>query len=218
MSTSTLLLSTTANSVALEGNVEVLQQMVANRHHWDRRTTIIIAARRGHLNILQWYGQLVVSNPVEYQWPNSITDNAAECGQTEVLAYLRTQSVKWSPNICSLAASRGHLDTVRYLREACGCYCYQSTCTAAASNGHLEVLQYLRSDVVIEGENRARRIVRCPWSQNTCIEAANNNHLHVLRWALRHNCPVNFEQLEEEITNEAALALLRSMDCDDNES
>ena len=83
----------------------------------------------------------------------------------------------WDKETCSLAAWRGQLEVMKWLR-AKGCPWGILTSNWAAQGGRLEVLQWMR------GQDPP-----CPWDSRVCYYAAERGHLDVLRWAKRQGCP-----------------------------
>ena len=92
-------------------------------------------------------------------------------GHLEMLQWLRTQAPPgpWEKTIafsefaythdCTIAASNGNLDVLKWLRlQSCGWDA--ETCYAAAEAGHLEVLQWLR-----------RQTPPCPWDPDQILRA-----------------------------------------------
>ena len=78
--------------------------------------------------------------------------------------------------VCCLAASGGHLECLRYVREQHGCPWGAATCVRAAGQGHLECLRYAHEH-------------GCPWDADTCARAAGQGQLECLRYAHEHGCP-----------------------------
>ena len=54
----------------------------------------------------------------------------------------------WDSDTCSSAASRGHLEVLKWLREN-GCEWNSSTCNNAALEGHLEVLKWAHENGIV---------------------------------------------------------------------
>ena len=78
--------------------------------------------------------------------------------------------------VCCLAASGGHLECLRYVREQHCCTWDAVTCAQAAWQGHLECLRYAHEH-------------GCPWKAVSCAWAAGQGHLECLRYARNHGCP-----------------------------
>jgi hypothetical protein len=84
--------------------------------------------------------------------------------------------VLWrSFDVCSSAASRGHLELIKWAREH-ECDWNADTTSSAAAKGHLDLLMWLREN-------------GCPWNGWTCGAAARGGHFEVLKWARANGCP-----------------------------
>ena len=109
--------------------------------------------------------------------------------------------------VCSLAASRGHLEILKWAHSN-GCPWDRWTCMNASENGHLEVLEWAISQkcpwdewtCYYAAENNHLNILEwahsngCPWDEWTCVSAAENGHLEVLMWAIENGCPWNYQK------------------------
>ena len=74
----------------------------------------------------------------------TVSLNAAEFGQLEMLKWARANGAlwdvwAWNSKLCAHAAKGGHLEVLLWARKQ-GCAWNEGTCTWAAHNGHLEVL------------------------------------------------------------------------------
>jgi len=116
---------------------------------------------------------------------------AAYCGYLDVLKHWENvpedkKKLLWDEKTCRMAARRGHLDVLKYLRGQ-GCHWDKWTCACAARGGHLEVLKWSR------GQNppwlKWRHDQGCPWDDWTCAYAAYGGHLEVLKWLRGQNPP-----------------------------
>jgi len=77
----------------------------------------------------------------------------------------------WDEGTCTLAATGGHLDVLKWLRsQDPPCPWGKGTCLEAAEGGHLDVLKWVRSQEP-----------PCPWNEYTCCKAAYGGHLDVLK-------------------------------------
>ena len=69
-------------------------------------------------------------------------------------------------DVCTAAASGGHLELLRWLVREAGCHPLDVTVSqAAARHGHLATLQWLVKEP------------GCPWDEDTCSAAAREGHL-----------------------------------------
>ncbi len=92
------------------------------------------------------------------KWLNIDTDKnieyvfntAVQFGSVSILQWIKDKKIPcpaklWSPNICTEAAAKGHLDVIKWLIQN-GCPCDERACNAAAKTGQLEVLKWLRQN------------------------------------------------------------------------
>ena len=100
----------------------------------------------------------------------------AFCTSVERLAWAKNAGCPWFEKICSIAASDGNMEVLRWAAQDQRCPWNEDTCYCAAEGGHLELLQWARQH-------------GCPWDTRTCSHAARGGHLEVLRWARGHHCP-----------------------------
>jgi hypothetical protein len=89
--------------------------------------------------------------------------------------------------VCNMAAHRGRLDVLEWVRFQ-GCLWNEDTCAWAAMSNRLEVLKWARG--VFASERNENTV--CPWNGQTCSLAAVYGHLEVLRWAIDNGCPWDF--------------------------
>lgn len=148
---------------------------------WKNESICEEAASSGNLDCLRYVhllqGQLCAKTCIA----------AALGGHTNCLEYIRDAAtgrdllVQCSAAVLRSAARNGHLDTIRFLHEQCGCQSWSShVAAAAAQGGHTECLEYAHQH-------------GCPWGTATCLRAAENNHFHCLAYALQHACPFDFD-------------------------
>ena len=143
-----------------------------NRRH-VKQTICEIAARQGHLNVLQY--AMERGNKHGRHHSTWICDAAAEGGQLHILIWARENGFPWRADTCSRAAQGGQLH-ILYWARANGCPWNTRTCSSAAMGGHLIILQGAREN-------------GCPWNAKTCLYAAMCGHLHILQWARENGCP-----------------------------
>jgi len=174
---------------ARSGRHQAMQLIYAQCPDLSRRYAEV-AARGGHLEVLQWmhaHGFV----------PDEATCAAAAYAPAEraiaALQWLRQVGCPWDQRTCAAAAGQGDLPLLKWLRDperappcpwddepwSPGAPRESEACQAAAEEGHDEVLQWLRS---------AEHPTPCPWHE----EYVTRTHLHrardgdfdpaVLRW------------------------------------
>ncbi len=159
------------SEATLNGHLNCLKLLVRHRVFPLPNDFICrVAARGGHLNILEW------ARENGCRLGEETFSAAASGGHLDCLKWLRKCGCLFNTtNTCSNAASGGHLDCLKWLRE-CGCLLNTNTCSNAASGGHLDCLKWLREN-------------GCPWNGSTCSNAAYNGHLDCLKYAVENDCP-----------------------------
>lgn len=136
-------------AAVVKGDVRTVERECYSQAEDFMDTIASTAARFGQLNVLEW----CVAQP-HYDLTTALPVIAAAHGQMQILVWLqcRLDSMQWNPWVCTLAASRGDLNMLQWLRKV-GCVWSTDTCAAAAGQGGLHVLKWLRS-----GPDP------CPWS------------------------------------------------------
>lgn len=144
-----------------------------------------IAARAGHLNILQYLhqhgGQL--DNPVEIFSSGVDTSlcantcaHAAVGGNMDCLQYIQEQGCPIDSSTLSAAIYAGQTACVEYALLHDNLVTDTSFCTVAARKGHLQALKLLHA-------------AGAPWNVHTCSEAAYNGHLDCVQYLHENGCP-----------------------------
>lgn len=134
---------------------------------WDQRTDEYMmtqAAIQGKIDAMEW---LKTRNS---SFSNSIDFEAAAAGQMASLEWLSKQSgFKWHGNVCGVAAGRGDLKMLKFLRGQ-GAEFNDFTSKNAAKGGNVEVLQFC-----LDGG--------CPFNnEECCAEAVKFGKLDALKW------------------------------------
>ena len=151
------------------GCLSVLKRMQRGGRLSREELLCVAAARRGHLEVLQW------ARANGYLWNEWTCAFAAEGGHLELLQWARANGCLWDWKTCGFAAVGGHLEVLQWAHEN-GCTQNANTCWRAAEGGHLEMLQWARAN-------------GCPWDEWTCEGAAKGGHLEVLQWVRANGCP-----------------------------
>ena len=136
--------------------------------------TCSAAAMGGHLESLQWLRAQVPPCP----WDSSTLFHAALNGRLEVLQWAHTNGCPWHQSACAVAAREGHLEALQWLHAQDSHPWDPRVCEMAAKNGHLGVLQWARA-----------LVPPYPWSPSCLILAAVNGHAAVVQWLRENGCP-----------------------------
>jgi hypothetical protein len=148
------------NVSAQFGRLEILQYFKQKGYAWSAKTCVL-AAKGGHLLLLQWM-RAPKDHWGQCPWDERTCTAAAENGHIHILQWARANACDWNEDTCTQAAEYGHLHILKWAR-ANGCDWSEWTCSVAAGNGHLHVLQWARAN-------------GCDWDEDTCSLAAHNGH------------------------------------------
>ena len=106
---------------------------------------------------------------------------AASGGHLEVLKYLREEAKEpWDWRTAAWAAEHGHLHILEYLVERKYNKYNELACEDAAENGHLDCLKYLHETA------------KAPLHENAVFWAHKNKHPDCVQYLLDNNCPLPF--------------------------
>lgn len=188
---------------ALKGLALMLKRLHEHGWPWDK-VTVSAAARRGHLDCLQYALEQGCPQPEELMWDGMCS------GNVQVMLLLWHRGLSWPAvplhnlmykddvdvnaasvclihayklgcprheETCFLSAQYGWLDLLVDAHEH-GCS-WDYFCTKkAAENGHLDCLVYLHEH-------------GCPWDVLTTAAALRYRHFDCLQYAIEHGCPVS---------------------------
>ncbi|CAM9288055.1 unnamed protein product, partial [Hapterophycus canaliculatus] len=118
-------------AVARTGNLALLKRAREEGCPWNHRTSAA-AAEGGHLHVLKW-----VRGEREQQQQQRRDQKGKKDGDP---CSSHRPLCPWHANTAMAAASGGHLEVLKWLREN-GCGWDEYTCHKAASGGHLEIIQ-----------------------------------------------------------------------------
>ena len=110
--------------------------------HWNETNFCVRVAQTNKLELLKW-----AREEKECDWDAGTIHAAARQGNLEMVKYCVANECPINRNInrnaCAFAASNGHLEVLKYLREEAKAPWGSWTADRAASNGHLHILEYL---------------------------------------------------------------------------
>jgi hypothetical protein len=168
-------------AAAKGGHLEALQLLVERYDFlWSTRACSM-AAYNGHLHIIKYLRNAHIhAVRLVCPWDSQTCANASANGHLHVLEWCVRQEepAPMNEKCCRVAASRGQLTSLCWLREECTPPCPWDaySCNEAASNGYLECLIWLRAN-------------GCQWNADSCrYVVARHGHLHVLHY-LREQIP-----------------------------
>ena len=143
---------------------------------WDEET-INVAALQGNMEMVKY----CVANecPINEMACVSVCACAASKGHLEMLKYLHEEAkAPWDWRTAAWAADNGHLHILEYLVERKFDKYNEDVCWGAAKNGHLDCLKYLHETA------------KAPWNLWAMREAHANNQTECLQYLLDNDCPL----------------------------
>ena len=151
------------------------------------RRAAVIAAKRGHANVVYWVCSVVSSE----NWSRTmgvprICKEAAESGLLDLLKHLIAYGLGWPPKANDLmlecAVEGGNLDVVKFVL-AHGDEWTPLHTKRAASNGHLDILKYAHAQGLGVHANDVREAaVRCCQLETLKWSTALDRHLDKTYW------------------------------------
>ena len=158
-------------------------------------------AETNKLELLKW-----AREEKKCEWNSRTIEAAAEQGNLEMVKYCVANECPIYTYACACAASKGHLECLKYLHEEAKAPWNWRTAEWAAQNGHLHVLDYLveRKYDKFDGgacECAARRghldclkylheTAKAPWNEDAVRAAHYYKHSECLQYLLDNNCPL----------------------------
>lgn len=119
------------------GHLEVLKWLHTTRGCVGDEETCAGAAQGGHLEVLKWLRENGCGWDAETFW------RAAEAGDLQMLMWLSEHQCPWDSSTWATnsAAKKGHLEVLKWLRDAHSCPWDEETSGFAASTGNVEMLK-----------------------------------------------------------------------------
>ena len=143
---------------------------------WDEET-INVAALQGNMEMVKY----CVANecPINEMACVSVCACAASKGHLEMLKYLHEEAkAPWDWRTAAWAADNGHLHILEYLVERKYDKFDEDACAYAAREGHLDCLKYLRETA------------KAPWNYLAVRDAHYYKQPECLQYLLDNNCPL----------------------------
>ncbi len=175
---------------------------------WDERDFCLRVACTNKLELLKW-----AREEKKCKWDEGTINRATEQGNLEMVKYCVANECPIGVGACANAASNGHLECLKYLREEVKAPWEEvkapwdwRTAVRAARNGHLHILEYLierKYDKYDEwtcqraAENGQldclkflHETAKAPWNSEAVREAHKNNHPECVQYLLDNDCPL----------------------------
>ena len=158
-------------------------------------------AHTNKLELLKW-----IREEKKCEWYDRTIWAAARQGNLEMVKYCVANECPIDKNACTNAASEGHLECLKYLREEAKAPWDEKTATWAAQNGHLHILEYLVERKYDQFDEYAcawaaanghldclkylHETAKAPWDEDAVREAHENNQTECLQYCLDNDCPL----------------------------
>ena len=188
-------------------SISTLEFAWENRSLWsgllylyDERSFCEKVAHTNKLELLKW-----AREEKKCEWNVGTINRAAEQGNLEMVKYCVANECPIDKNACTNAASEGHLECLKYLREEAKAPWDWRTATCAAGNGHLHILEYLverehdQCEYACEYAAKNGHLdclkylhetAKAPWNARAVREAHEKNHPECVQYLLDNNCPL----------------------------
>lgn len=157
------------------GHLPILQWLRGRACAWDRSECMEAAIEHDHADIVEW-----MLPHIDAIHSEKLCAQMAAHGRLGLLQMIWSRGYARDEWVCTMAAKGGHLDVLQWARQA-GCQWSHWTSAFAAIGGHLCVTQWLYAN-------------GCPWDEATATFAAELGHLPVLEWVCSMGCPWNRER------------------------
>jgi hypothetical protein len=132
---------------------------------WTERSFCLEVAKTNKLELLEW-----AREEKKCEWDEETINVAVNQRNLEMVKYCVVNECPLDVRACACAASKGHLEILKYLREEVKAPWDFRTAICAAGNGHLHILEYLV-------EREFDQFDEC-----ACANAAMNGHLDCLKY------------------------------------
>jgi len=168
---------------------------------WGETSFCWKVALTNKLELLKW-----AREEKKCKWNVGTINMAAYQGNQEMVKYCVANECPIDVYACAEAASGGHLEVLKYLREEGKAPWNSDTATLAARNGHLHILEYLverKYDKYIERACRwaanyghldclkyLHETAKAPWNSEAIRKAHKNDHPECVQYLLDNDCPL----------------------------
>jgi hypothetical protein len=150
------------------GHLAALKYLRSEGCAWNKHYIACYAAASGSIETAEW---LRLQPGIEIN--AEVLTAAAGASQIAMCEHLLRTGCEWDSDACRKAADKGHLDTLRWLREH-GCpWVLGAICADASFNGYTEIFDY----VIEQGE------VLSAFELTYCLNRAGaRDHMETAQW------------------------------------
>jgi len=167
-----------------KGHLNLLKWLDTNKLSINKEECVQYAATKDHVKILEWF----LDSGYEFDKDKDVFWYAADGGNLVTCKWLLEQGCSWDGSTFPIAARAGNIQLLQWLLEQ-GCPWDERTFKCAAQVGKMQVLEWLREQ-------------GCPWDGRCYSNAACNGHSEVLYWLKYHDCPVDFHNFNLPLSEE----------------
>ena len=169
--------------------------------YWTESDFCRKVARTNKLELLKW-----IREEKKCEWGGGTINVAALRGNLEMVKYCVANECPIDRRACAFAASEGHLECLKYLREEVKAPWDSRTASWAAERGHLHILEYLVERKFDQYNEYACRnaaekghldclkylheTAKAPWKYWAVRGAHWNNQTECLQYLLENDCPL----------------------------
>jgi hypothetical protein len=159
----------------------------------------IEAASAGYLEILKW-----LKEEFECSFDEFVFNSAAITGQIPILQFLNETGAPFLYDICDTVIIHGHLEAFKWLIINGFPFSANHSACIAARRGNIDILRFLKDEkkcrfmtslftYAVDGGNKGTILWlkdhQCPWTHHVTTYAAVNGSFIMLKWLIENGCP-----------------------------
>ncbi|CCO18950.1 PREDICTED: similar to predicted protein [Bathycoccus prasinos] len=169
--------------------------------NWSERDFCLEVAKTNKLELLKW-----IQEEKKCEWDSGTINAAAKQGNMEMVKYCVAKKCPINVFACANAASAGHLEVLKYLREEVKAPWDWRIAPWAARNGHLHILEYLverkfdkydawacwyaAEEGHLDCLKYLHETAKAPWDEWSVLYAHEKNQTECVQYLLDNNCPL----------------------------
>ena len=190
-------------------SISTLEFAWENKSLWpswleDETNFCLRVAETNKLELLKW-----AREEKKCEWDEETINVAVNQRNLEMVKYCVAKECPIDGWACACAASKGHLECLKYLREEVKAPWDFRTANRAAANGHLHILEYLVEREFDQYDTLAcweaarygnldclkylHETAKAPWDEDAVRKAHKNNQTECVQYLLDNNCPLPWD-------------------------